>query len=84
MNYYIVTSKVFETLNKENIDYALSSIDNSKNIVVTSDTIDSTLSTFTNASSLSTYTFNNHTDWVGDNTGVTEEEIADVKYISGL
>jgi hypothetical protein len=84
MNFYIVTREVFETLNKENIDYMLSSIDNSKNIVVTSDTIDSTLSTFTNASGLSTYTFNNHTDWVGDNTGVTEEEIADVKYISGL
>jgi hypothetical protein len=84
MNYYIITREVFETLNKENIDYALSSVDNSKNIVVTSDTIDSTLSTFTNASGLSTYTFNNHTDWVGDNTGVTEQEITDMKYIPGL
>ena len=84
MNYYIITREVFETLNKENIDFALSSVDNSKNIVVTSDTIDSTLSTFTNASGLSTYTFNNHTDWVGDNTGVTEQEIADMKYISGV
>tara|TARA_R110002074_G_scaffold357959_1_gene530185 strand:- start:66 stop:320 length:255 start_codon:yes stop_codon:yes gene_type:complete len=84
MNYYIITREVFETLNKENIDFALSSVDNSKNIVVTSDTIDSTLSTFTNASGLSTYTFNNHTDWVGDNTGVTEQEIADMKYIPGL
>ena len=59
MKYYIVTSDVFNTLNKENIQFMFKSIDKSKNIVVTSDTIGSTLHSFTKASELSSYTRRN-------------------------
>jgi|TARA_Y100000361_G_C10979722_1_gene248404 hypothetical protein len=84
MKYYIVTSDVFNTLNKENIQFMLRSIDKSKNIVVTSDTIDSVLHSFTKASELSSYTFDNNSEWVGDGTGVTTDEINTVEYVSEL
>ena len=84
MKYYIVTSEIFNTLNKENIQFMLRSIDKSKNIVVTSDTIGSALHSFTTASDLSAYTFDNHSDWVGDETGVTVDEIETVEYVSEL
>ena len=84
MKYYITTSEVFETINKENIQYAVYNIDKSKYIVITSDTLDDVLSTFSDASSLSTYTFENNTDWVGDNTGIEESEFEEIEYIDGL
>lgn len=84
MNYYITTSAVFNTINKENIQYMLRSIDKSKNIVVTSDTISSTLNSFTKASDLSTYTFDNHADWVGDGTGITVDDIKTIEYVYEL
>ena len=84
MKYYITTSEVFDTLNKENIQFMHRSIDKSKNIVVTSDTIGSTLHSFTTASELSTYTFDNSSDWVGDGTGVTEDDIETIEYVSSI
>jgi hypothetical protein len=84
MKYYITTTEVFETLNKNNIHYAVYSIDKSKYIVITSDTLDDVLFTFSDASSLSTYTFENNTDWVGDNTGIEESEFEEIEYLSGL
>ena len=62
----------------------LRSIDKSKNIVVTSDTISSTLNSFTKASDLSTYTFDNHADWVGDGTGITVDDIKTIEYVYEL
>ena len=62
----------------------LRSIDKSKNIVVTSDTISSTLNSFTKASDLSTYTFDNHADWVGDGTGITVDDIKTIEYVYQL
>jgi hypothetical protein len=84
MKYYITTGEVFETINKENIQYSVYNIDKSKYIVITSDTLDDVLSTFSDASSLSTYTFENSTDWVGDNTGIEESEFEEIEYIDGL
>ena len=84
MKYYIVTSDIFNTLNKENIQFVLRSIDKSKNIVVTSDTIGSTLHSFTTVSELSTYTFDNSSDWVGDGTGVETWEIEEIVYLPGI
>ena len=80
MNYYIITSEVFESLNKENISYMLKSVDNSKNIVITSDNIDGALNTFSNTTELSNYTFTNNSDWVGDNSGIEEWEFEDFIY----
>ena len=84
MKYYIITSEVFDTLNKENIQFMHRSIDKSKNIVVTSDTISSALNSFTTASELSAYTFDNSSDWVGDGTGVTEDDIETIEYVSSI
>jgi len=84
MKYYITTTEVFETLNKGNISYAIYSIDKSKYIVITSDTLDDVLFTFSDTSSLSTYTFENHADWVGDNTGIEESEFEEIEYLSGI
>ena len=80
MNYYIVTSEVFDSLNKENISYTLKSVDNSKNIVITSDNIDGALNTFSNTTELSNYTFTNSSDWVGDGSGIEEWEFEDFIY----
>ena len=80
MNYYIITSEVFESLNKENISYTLKSVDNSKNIVITSDNIDGALNTFSNTTELSNYTFTNSSDWVGDGSGIEEWEFEDFIY----
>ena len=59
MNYYIVNNEVFETLDKNNIKYKLHSVDKSKNIVVTSDNISTTLESFNTVYELSEYTFDN-------------------------
>ena len=59
MNYYIVNNEVFDTLDKNNIKYKLHSVDKSKNIVVTSDNISTTLESFNTVYELSEYTFKN-------------------------
>jgi hypothetical protein len=84
MNYYIVTEEVFNTLTKENISFMRKSIDRSKRIIITSDTVPTNLNEFANATTLSDYTFTNNSDWVGDGTGVTEEEIEETIYIPEL
>ena len=84
MNYYIVTEEVFNTLTKENISFMHKSIDRSKRIIITSDTVSTNLNEFANTTALSDYTFTNNSDWVGDGTGVTEEELEETIYIPEL
>ena len=75
MNYYIVTTELFNTLTKENIKYMHRSNDGSKIIVITSDTISTPLNTFVDKTDLSDYTYTNNSVWVGDGTGITEDEL---------
>ena len=75
MNYYIVTTELFNTLTKENIKYMHRSNDGSKIIVITSDTISTPLNTFVGKTDLSDYTYTNNSVWVGDGTGITEDEL---------
>ena len=84
MNYYIVTEEVFSTLNKENISFALRSIDNSERIIATTDTVSNNERKFQNITTCSNYTFTNNSDWVGDGTGVEEEDINNMVYIAEL
>ena len=84
MNYYIITEEVFNTLTKENISFMHKSIDRSKRIIITSDTVSTNLNEFANATALSDYTFTNNSDWVGDGTGISEEEIEETIYIPEL
>ena len=81
MNYYIVTEEVFNTLTKENISFMCKSMDASKRIIITSDTVSTNLNEFANATALSNYTFTNNSDWVADGTGVEEWEFDSIEYV---
>jgi hypothetical protein len=84
MNYYIVTSEVFDTLNKENITFMRKSLDDTQRIIATTDTVSDRVRKFNNINTCSNYTFTNHSSWVGDGTGIEVEELEDNTYISEL
>ena len=84
MNYYIVTSEVFDTLNKENITFMRKSLDDTKRLIATTDLINDRVSAFQDINTCSSYTFTNHSDWVGDGTGIEVEELEENTYISQL
>ena len=84
MNYYIVTSEVFDTLNKENITFMRKSLDNTQRIIATTDTVSDRVRKFNNINTCSTYTFTNHSSWVGDGTGIEVEELEENSYISEI
>ena len=99
MNYYVITEEIFNTLlenniintnyivsnkDKINISFCLKNIDNTKRIISTTDIINENIESFENINTFSQYTFNNSSDWVGDETGVTIEEIESTPYISSL
>ena len=84
MNYYIVTSEVFDTLNKENIAFMRKSLDDTQRIIATTDTVSDRVRKFNNINTCSTYTFTNHSSWVGDGTGIEVEELEENSYISEL
>ena len=81
MNYYIVTEEVFDTLTKENISYALKNLNRDKRLIATTDTVSNVVTSFDNINTCSTYTFTNHSDWVGDGTGIETWEIEETTYI---
>ena len=84
MNYYIVTSEVFDTLNKENIAFMRKSLDDTQRIIATTDTVSDRVRKFNNINTCSNYTFTNHSSWVGDGTGIEVEELEENSYISEL
>ena len=84
MNYYIVTSGVFDTLNKENIAFMRKSLDDTQRIIATTDTVSDRVRKFNNINTCSNYTFTNHSSWVGDGTGIEVEELEENSYISEL
>ena len=84
MNYYIVTSEVFNTLNKENITFMRKSLDDTQRIIATTDTVSDRVRKFNNINTCSNYTFTNHSSWVGDGTGIEVEELEENTYISEL
>ena len=75
---------IFNTLIKDNISFCLKSIDNTKRLISTTDIVNENIENFENISICSQYTFNNSSDWVGDETGVTVEEIESTPYVSSL
>ena len=81
MNYYIVTEEVFNTLTKENVSFMRKSIDKSKRCITTTDTVSNNMLSFENINTCSSYTFTNHSEWVGDNTGVEVWEIEELIYV---
>jgi len=84
MNYYVIPEEIFSTLTKNNILFCLKSINNTKRLIATTDTVDNRIKKFNNINTCSTYTFNNHSDWVGDGTGIEIEDIESTPYIFSL
>jgi len=81
MNYYIVTEEIFDTLTKENISFMHKSIDKTKRLIATIDTVNDRVRKFNNINTCSNYTFTNHSDWVGDGSGIETWELEDTEYI---
>ena len=84
MNYYIVTTEIFNTLTKENISYMLKSLDDTQRLIAITDTVPERVRRFNNIDTCSSYTFTNHSDWVGDGTGVETWEIEEIVYLPGI
>ena len=84
MNYYIVTTEVFDTLNKENITFMRKSLDDTERLIATTDLVNDRVRAFQTVNTCSNYTFTNHSNWVGDGTGIEVEELEDNTYISEL
>ena len=84
MNYYIITNTKYDSINKNSIQFKLKSIDESKVLVVTTENISGSITTFSSPVSCSQYTFTNHSDWVGDGSGVETWEFEDMVYIPGI
>ena len=72
---------MFDTLTKENISYALKNLNRDKRLIATTDTVSSVVTSFDNINACSTHTFTNHSDWVGDGTGIETWEIEEITYI---
>jgi hypothetical protein len=81
MNYYILTKEVFDTINKENVHFMRKSMDRAERLVATTDLINDRVRVFNNIDTCSSYTFTNHSDWVGDGTGVETWELEEGGYI---
>ncbi len=81
MNYYILTEEVFETIDKDNVHYMHKSMDRTERLVATTDLITDRVRSFQTIEACSSYTFTNHSDWVGDGTGIEVEELEQGGYI---
>jgi len=84
MNYYIVTSEVFDELDKKLIEFAHSSVDGSEWTVTTTELIDNEILSFENTLEISLYTAEEGSFWTGDNTGIEEWELDGIKYLNGI
>ena len=84
MNYYIITEEIFNTLTKENISYMLKNLSGTQRLIATTDTVSERVRRFNNIDTCSSYTFTNHSDWVGDGTGIETWEIEEIQYIPAL
>ena len=84
MNYYIVTSEVFDTLTKENITFMLKSMDGTQRLIGTTDEVTDRVRKFQSITSCSNYTFTNHSDWTGDGAGIEEWVFEEIIYIPGI
>ena len=84
MNYYIITPEVFETLDKDNVDFKLLNLDKTQVLISTTDSISSSIEEFENITACSNYTYTNHADWLGNGAGVDEMTIQEMIYIPEL
>ena len=81
MNYYIVTTEVFNTMEKANISFRLFNLAKTNVLVSTTDTVSSSLQQFADSAVASTYTNDSHADWTGAGYGIPQWEIDTIEYI---
>ncbi len=84
MNYYILSEEIFETIDKDNVHFMRKSIDRTERLVATIDLVSDRIRKFNDINTCSNYTFTNHSDWVGDGTGIEVEELEEGGYISEI
>ena len=81
MNYYIITTEVFNAANKANISFRLFNLAGTNVLISTTDTISDAIEEFDNDVAVATYTSNNHADWNNAGVGVQLQEIDSIEYI---
>lgn len=81
MNYYITTTETFELVDKSQVHFMRKSIDKSKRLIATTEDVVERIRKFNSINTCSNYTFTNHSDWVGDRTGIEVEELEEGGYI---
>ena len=81
MNYYIVTKETFELVDKSQVHFMRKSLDKTKMIIATTEDVVERIRKFNSIDTCSSYTFTNHSDWVGDGTGIDLEELEEGGYI---
>ena len=62
----------------------LKSLDDTQRLIATTDTVSERVRRFNNIDTCSSYTFTNHSDWVGDGTGIETWEIEEIVYLPGI
>ena len=83
MNYYIVTTEVFNAMNKVNISFRLFNLAETNVLVSTTDTIGSPIQQFADSAAASAYIDGVKADWVDGGT-VEQWEIDTMEYISEI
>ena len=81
MNYYIITIETFELVDKSQVHFMRKSLDRTKRLIATTEDVVERIRKFNNINTCSSYTFTNHSSWVGDGTGIEVEELEDGGYI---
>ena len=84
MNYYIITIETFELVDKSQVHFMRKSLDRTKRLIATTEDVVERIRKFNNINTCSSYTFTNHSSWVGDGTGVDIEELEEGGYISEI
>ena len=83
MNYYIITTEVFNTIDKANVSFRLFNLAGTNVLVSTTDTIGSSLQQFADSAAASAYIDGVKADWVDGGT-VEQWEIDTIEYFSEL
>ena len=81
MNYYIITTEVFNTIDKANVSFRLFNLAETNVLVSTTDTIGSSIQQFADSAAVATYTQNNLSDWTTGSDGAQQWEIDTIEYI---
>ena len=83
MNYYIITTEVFNTIDKANVSFRLFNLAETNVLVSTTDTIGSSLQQFADSAAASAYIDGVKADWLDGGT-VEQWEIDTMEYISEI